>query len=103
MDVAPALATVMLQRDGDGMVGLLVVRLGMLVGGVVGTGHPTAGQTEPQPHPAASAIKALETLGRVWLDRAGAAVVITGSDAVEVPPRLDCCWHRSSHLGVAGR
>ena len=54
MDIAPALATVMLQRDGDGMVGLLVVRLGVLVGGVVGTGHPTAGQTEPQPHPAAS-------------------------------------------------
>ena len=65
MDIAPALARVMLQRDGDAMVGLLIVRLGVLVGGVVGAGHPAAGQAEPQPHPAASAIKALQTLGRV--------------------------------------
>jgi hypothetical protein len=43
VDIAPALAAVMLQRDGDGMVGLLIVRLSVLVGGVVGAGHPAAG------------------------------------------------------------
>ena len=91
MDVTPALATVMLQRDGHGMVGLLIVRLGVLVRGVVRAGHPAAGQAEPQPHPAAAAVKARQTLGRVWLDRAGAAEVVARP---EVAPRLGCSWHR---------
>jgi hypothetical protein len=91
MDVTPALAMVMLQRDGHGMVGLLIVRLGVLVGGVVGAGHPAAGQAAPQPHPAAAAVKARQTLGRVWLDRAGAAEVVARP---EVAPKLGCCWHR---------
>ena len=91
MDVTPALAMVMLQRDGHGMVGLLIVRLGVLVGGVVTAGHPAAGQAQPQPHPAASAIKALQTLGRVLPDRAGAAEVVARP---EVAPRLGCSWHR---------
>jgi DNA-binding transcriptional LysR family regulator len=50
MDITAALARVVFQRDGDGMVGLLIVRLGVLVGGVVGAGHPAAGQAAPQPH-----------------------------------------------------
>jgi hypothetical protein len=91
MDVTPALAMVMLQRDGHGMVGLLIVRLGVLVRGVVGAGHPAAGQAEPQPHPAEAAVKARQTLGRVWLDRAGAAEVVARP---EVAPRLGCSWHR---------
>jgi hypothetical protein len=91
MDVTPALAMVMLQRDGHGMVGLLIVRLGVLVRGVVGAGHPAAGQAQPQPHPAAAAVKARQTLGRVWLDRAGAAEVVARP---EVAPKLGCSWHR---------
>jgi hypothetical protein len=77
----------------------LIVRLGVLVGGVVGAGHPAAGQAEPQRHPAASTIKALQALGRVWLDRAGAGEVIARAGAVEVPPGSGCSWHRSSQLG----
>jgi hypothetical protein len=59
MDMTPALARVMPQRDGDGMVGLLIMRLGVLVRGVVGAGHPAAGQAEPELHPAFLAIQAL--------------------------------------------
>jgi len=100
VDKTPAPATVMLQRDGDGMVGLLMVCLGVLVGGVVGAGHPAARQTEPQLHPAASALKALQTLGRVWLDPAGAGEVIAWPEVVEVAPRLGCSWHRFPRTAV---
>jgi hypothetical protein len=69
----------------------LVVRLGVLVGRVVGAGHPAAGQAEPQPHPAASTLKALQTFGRVWLDPAGAGEVIARPGVV---PRLGWSWHQ---------
>jgi hypothetical protein len=68
MDITPALARVMFQPEGDGMVGLLIVRLGVLVGGVVGAGHPAAGEAETKSNPAVPAVKALQTLGRAWLD-----------------------------------
>jgi hypothetical protein len=97
MDITPAVARAMLQRDGDGMVGLLVVCLSVLVGRVVGAGHPAAGQAEPQPHPAASAIKALQTLGRVWLDPAGAREMIARPGVV---PRLGWSWHRFPRAAV---
>jgi len=84
------------------MVGLPIVRLGVLVGGVIGTGHPATGQAEPQPHPAASTIKALQTLRGVWLDRADAAEMLARPGAAEVASRLGCSWHRSSQLGCAG-
>jgi hypothetical protein len=42
MDITPALARIRLQGDGEGMVGLLIVCLGVLVGRVVGTRHPAA-------------------------------------------------------------
>ena len=100
MDVTPALAMVMLQRDGHGMVGLLIMRFGVLVGGVVGAGHPAAGQAEPQPHPAASTVKARQTLGRVWLDRAGAGEVTARLEVVEVAARLGCSWHRVPRTAV---
>jgi hypothetical protein len=99
MDIAPALAR-LIQRDGDGMVGLLIVRLGVLVGGVVGAGHPAAGQAHPQSHPAASVIKALQTPGRVWADRAGAGEMLARRGAVEVAPRLGCSWHRFPSTAV---
>jgi len=100
MDMTPALARARLQRDGDGMVGLLVVGLGVLVGGVVGAGHPAAGQTEPQRHPAAAALKALQTLGRVCPDRAGAAEVMARPGAVGAARRWGWSWHRSSRTAV---
>src|SRR6266516_5724161 len=100
MDMTPALAAVVLQRDGDGMIGLLIVPLGVLVGGVVAAGHPAAGQAEPQRHPAASAIKALQTLGRVWLDRAGAGEVTARLKVLEVAARLGCFWHRGPRTAV---
>jgi hypothetical protein len=55
------------------------------------TGHPAAGQAEPQRHPAASALKALQTLGRVWPDRAGAAEVMARPGAARrwVRPGID--------------
>ena len=59
MDITPALVPVMLQRHGDRMIGFLIVRSGVLVGGVVGAGHPAAGQAEPQPYPAFLAVQAL--------------------------------------------
>jgi hypothetical protein len=99
MDMTPALVRVMLQRDGDGMVGLLIVGLGVLVGGVVGAGHPAAGQAAPQRHPAASAVKAFQTLGRVGLDRAGAGEVLARPEAV-VASRLGCSWHRFPRTAV---
>jgi hypothetical protein len=94
MDIAPVLARARLQRDGDGMVGLLIVRLGVLVGGVVGAGHPAAGQAQPQRHPAASAITAFQALGRVWPDRAGGGEMLARPGAVKVAPRLGWSWHR---------
>ena len=100
MDITPALAAVVPQRDGDGMIGLLIVRLGVPVGGVVGTGHPATGQAQPQPHPAASTIKALQTLGRVWLDRAGAGEVTARLEVVEIAARLGCSWHRVPRTAV---
>jgi len=96
MDIAPALAAVVLQRDGHGMVGLLIVRLGVLVGGVVGAGHPAAGQAEPQRHPAASEIKALNASGGMWLDPADAGEMIARPEAAWVAPRRDWSWHRVS-------
>jgi hypothetical protein len=84
MDVTPTLARLVLQRDGDGMVGLLIVRLGVLIGGVVGAGHPAAGQAEPQRHPAFPAIQALQTASRVWLDRAGGGDVVAHGEAISV-------------------
>jgi hypothetical protein len=54
MDMTPALARAKLQRDGDGMVGLLIVGRGVLVGGVVGQAtQPQDRQSHSatQPHP----------------------------------------------------
>jgi hypothetical protein len=87
----------MLQRDGDGMVSLLIVRLGVLVGGV-GAGHPAAGQAEPQRHPVTSAVKALQTAGRLWLDRAGGRDVVA-QGAVEVAARMVCSCIEGARLG----
>jgi hypothetical protein len=99
MDITPAVAAVLFQRDGDGMVGFLIVGLGVLVGGVVGAGHPAAGQAAPQLYPAASAIKALQTLGRVWLDRAGGGDVVARGEVVEAAARTVWSWHRRARLG----
>jgi hypothetical protein len=82
------------------MVGLLIVRLGVLAGRVVGAGHPAAGQAEPQRHPAASAIQALQTVTRVWLDRAGDRDVVAPGEAVEVALGMVCSWHRRGPLGL---
>ena len=68
--------------------------------GVVGAGHPAAGQREPQRHPAASALKALQTLGQVWPDRAGAAEVMARPGAVGAARRWGWSWHRSSRTAV---
>jgi hypothetical protein len=81
------------------MVGLLIVGLGVLVGGVVGAGHPAAGQAEPQGHPAFLAIQALQTTIRVCLDRAGSRDVVAQEEAVEVALRMVCSWHRRGPLG----
>jgi hypothetical protein len=43
MDVAPARARAVPQRSSDGVVGLFVVGVGVLVVGVVGAGDPAAG------------------------------------------------------------
>jgi hypothetical protein len=56
--VTPTLARVMLQRDGDGMIGLLMCALACWLGGVIGVGHPAAGRAQPQHHPAFVAVQA---------------------------------------------
>jgi hypothetical protein len=99
MDVTPTVARLVLQWDGDGMVGLLIVRLGVLVWGVVGAGHPAAGQAEPQRHPAFLAVQALQTTTRVWLDRAAGGDVVAQGEAVEVALGMVCSWHRRARSG----
>src|SRR5271165_1686726 len=46
VDVAPSPARSRLQASGDRVVGLLVVRPGVAVRRVIGTGHPATGQAD---------------------------------------------------------
>jgi hypothetical protein len=100
--VTPTLARVMLQRDGDGMVGLLIVRFGVLVGGVVGAGHPAAGEAQPQLEPVVPAGQALLAAGRVWLDGVGEGEVAAGAPLDRFCLMAACSCHQSLASGRTG-
>ena len=77
MDIAPTLAGVVPEWDGDGMVGLFVMGLGVLVWGVVGAGHPAAGQADHKGRPAVRAVPAVPAVIQQGRDRLEPVEVLT--------------------------
>src|SRR6266508_4078240 len=76
VDVAPAPGRARLAGGGDGVVGLSVVRLGMLVGRGVRAGHPAARQAQPQCDPVVPAGQAACAGGRLRPDLADLIEVV---------------------------
>jgi hypothetical protein len=71
MDVAPPRLRSDPQRDRDRVVCLLIMGTGVLVGGIIGAGHPTTRQAQPQLGPGIPAGQALQAARRVRLDGVG--------------------------------
>jgi hypothetical protein len=97
MDIAPTWPLVRSQRDGDGMVGLFIVSLGVLIGGIIGAGHPAAGEAQPQLDPVVPAGRAPIAAGRVGVDGVG-----DGDVAARAPFDVVCLVAACScHQGLA--
>jgi hypothetical protein len=74
VDVAPSPGRSRRKPSGDRVVGLLVVRPGVLVRRVIGTGHPAAGQADHKAHRGARAVPAVPAVSVVSVVSAVSAV-----------------------------
>jgi hypothetical protein len=102
MDVAPTRSRAGPQRAGDGMVGLFIVGLGVLIRGIIGAGHPAAGEAEPQFDPVVSAGQAFIAAGRVWQDGVGNSDMAAWTSFDVVCLVAACSCHQGLWSGRAG-
>src|ERR1700746_2207412 len=77
VDVAPSPPRSRLPAGGQWVVGLLVVRPGVLAGRVVGAGHPAAGQADHKGRPAVRAVLAVPAMIRLGCYRLEPVEVLT--------------------------
>ena len=97
MDVAPPQLRSEPQRDRNRVVGLLIMGTGVPAGRIIGAGHPTTRQTQPQLGPDVPAGQAFQAVGRVHRDTAstGGGDMPTGA-----PVNMACTQAASSrHQG----